>query len=116
MKFTVEISIGDDQMQTYGDVRDALQRLVTALRHAEDVTPAAKDGIGYIGGANGTVVGKWGVIETDHPAELLRRALAALNRAPCFRIPSLNTNSYGIAAEIDDYFHQMALTETKLKN
>jgi hypothetical protein len=45
------------------------------------------------------------------PEQLLRRALAALNRAPCFRIPSLNTNSYGIAAEIDDYFHQTALTE-----
>jgi len=46
-----------------------------------------------------------------NPADdLLKRALAALNAQPRFKVPPLATDSYAIAAEIDDYFHKVALS------
>lgn len=62
MRFTVEIELGNDAMQTWGDVRRVLRELV---RHLSDATqPHSKPQIdgGKIMDVNGNSVGKWEVV------------------------------------------------------
>ena len=69
MKFTVEIELGNDAMQTYQDIRDALKEIILsagscASSHAQ---PTHGDGA-KVRDENGNTVGSWGVTAT--PAEL----------------------------------------------
>jgi hypothetical protein len=61
MKFTVEIQLGNDAMQTYGDIRDALNKLANAMRHTAHAAPRLSDGGGKIADVNGNTVGRWDI-------------------------------------------------------
>lgn len=59
MKFTLEIKMGNEAMQTYGDIRGALGnlRMPSASEVPEDVDE------GYVRDENGNTVGRWYITE-----------------------------------------------------
>ena len=60
MKFTLEIELGNDAMQTYADIARATQRIFSDFsRRHED----AEDDAGRIYDVNGNKVGFWEVSE-----------------------------------------------------
>ena len=61
MKFTLEIELGNDAMQTRNDVMEALRKLGQNLRYMNDTPESGDDG--GIMDTNGNTVGKWEVIE-----------------------------------------------------
>jgi len=63
MKFTLQIELGNDAMQTYTDIRKAIQHALTGERiymDAQDELPHSSDG-GEIMDVNGNGVGHWTV-------------------------------------------------------
>jgi len=63
MKFTIEIELGNDAMQSYQDVRDALKQVICKVGSAvysRSGTPSEGDG-SKIMDENGNSVGKWEV-------------------------------------------------------
>jgi hypothetical protein len=63
MKFTVEIKLGNDAMQTYDDIRFVLARLHKALENMSGYTPRLSDDGGKLADINGATVGEWTVSE-----------------------------------------------------
>jgi hypothetical protein len=60
MKFTLEIELGNDAMQTYVDVSDQLKWAVS--NYSLDAIPAAGDS-GLLMDHNGKALGKWAITE-----------------------------------------------------
>lgn len=65
MKFTLEIELDGDTMQTYGDIAARLREVANYIRsyRGRDETQEVNDNA-PIRDINGNVVGKWEVIET----------------------------------------------------
>ena len=61
MKFTLEIELGNDAMQTRQDIEEALRKLGQNLRYMSD--PPEDGNEGFIADANGNGVGTWRVTE-----------------------------------------------------
>ena len=59
MKFTLEIKLGNDAMQTPADIADALQDLAGDLKDAPDIEPTPS--AGTIRDINGNRIGHWQV-------------------------------------------------------
>lgn len=68
MRFTLEIELGNEAMQTQADVREAIRKTFSV--EAESITLYPRDGQ-IIRDLNGNTVGKWEVTET--PAEAAGR-------------------------------------------
>jgi hypothetical protein len=77
-------------LQTLLPEIDALYRIVITLHRSPEISPAS--------GVQGRIL------------QTLREALAALNTAPCFRVPSLpdRTNSYDIASRLGKVLNEIA--------
>jgi len=62
MEFTLEIELGNEAMQTRGDVAAALKRVATALTHygAAPIKPTDAGPIA-VRDLNGNTIGKWEV-------------------------------------------------------
>lgn len=71
MKFTLEITLGNAEMQTGFDVGAALERVANRLAFDDTLTG---DEHGLIFDANGNRVGNWKVAEPPTEEELSRRA------------------------------------------
>lgn len=59
MKFTLEIELGNEAMQTRDDIEEALRNLGQNLRYMSDPPSVGDDGV--IIDYNGNTVGKWEV-------------------------------------------------------
>jgi hypothetical protein len=61
VKFTLEIELGNDAMQTPEDVTDALEEVVKQIRdrHWDGWTPGGES----IRDINGNTVGRWSLVE-----------------------------------------------------
>lgn len=65
MRFTLEIELGNDAMQTWDDIRNAMRRTDFAImEETRGVTVSARVGLFPIRDLNGLTVGKWEVTET----------------------------------------------------
>ncbi len=65
-KFYLKITMGNDEMQTFGDVVDALERTAKNMRDVEMMSDIIDDySIGcrcvVIKDINGNTVGRWGI-------------------------------------------------------
>lgn len=60
MKFTLEIEMGNDAMQTYADIAQATRRIFSDFARRDE---AAEDDAGRIYDINGNKVGTWEVSE-----------------------------------------------------
>jgi hypothetical protein len=61
-KFTLEITLGNDAMQTPADVRNALRKVADRLERDQDAySPFEGEDSGKIMDGNGNSVGKWEV-------------------------------------------------------
>jgi hypothetical protein len=61
-KFTLEITLGNDAMQTPADVRNALMKIANRLERGQDpYSPFEGEDSGKIMDGNGNSVGKWEV-------------------------------------------------------
>lgn len=60
MKFTLEIELGNDAMQTYADIAASVRRIFSDFANCHDT---AEDDAGRIYDANGNRVGEWSVTE-----------------------------------------------------
>jgi hypothetical protein len=72
MKFTLEIELGNDAMQSWQDIRDALKAVIvkTGDKLNCHATPTEHDGT-VIFDENGNIVGKWEIAAEDADEHLL---------------------------------------------
>jgi hypothetical protein len=94
----------DDAFNSEENHRLAARALKVKLRWTERVHGELRGGVMPNGDYSWVMVAN----EIDAPRTLLKRALACLNRAPRFKVPALECDSYEVAADIDDYFHDEA--------
>jgi len=76
MRFSLEIELGNAEMQSFQDLRDALKQVATKLgsrQHCLGGAPSDGDGSKIMDG-NGNTVGKWEL--TDTPADPIERMYA----------------------------------------
>jgi hypothetical protein len=69
MKFTLTIELGNDAMQSYQDLRDALKQVATKLgsrQHCMKGTPSDGDG-SKVMDENGNSVGEWKIEDEPEP-------------------------------------------------
>ena len=63
MKFTLEIELGNDAMQTPADVRETLMDIAALKGTLAHLTKFGCFDAGNIRDVNGNIVGKWEVVE-----------------------------------------------------
>lgn len=71
MKFSVEIEMGNEGMQSFQDLRDALKQVATKLgsrQHCSSGAPNDGDG-SKVMDVNGNAVGEWSISANDYEEE-----------------------------------------------
>ena len=63
MKLKLEIELGNAEMQTFGDLADALQGIAGELRNRGYCAQVAREDSGRVRDINGNTVGSWELLE-----------------------------------------------------